>query len=126
MSDKRILFGKKGEDIAREYLKQLGYRILLSNYKTKLGEIDIIAQDQDTLVFVEVKTRSSDSRGTPAEAVTPFKQHHMARVALVYLKEKKMFDRKARFDVVTVDFSQTPAAVGLLKNAFELDARFTF
>lgn len=126
VSDERIVFGKQGEEIAREHVRRLGYRILASNYKTKIGEIDIVAQDKDALVFIEVKTRSTDCLGVPAEAVTAFKQRQIAKVALGYLKENKMFDAKARFDVVSVNFSQRPPAVDLFKNAFELDARFTY
>ena len=113
-------FGFKGESIAAGFLKRNGYKILEQNYKNKLGEIDIVAKDRDTLVFVEVKTRRSDQFGHPKWAVTPRKQRKISMVALYYLKEHRKSNLKARFDVVTVLDRQKSPVVEIIKNAFEL------
>lgn len=126
MSDRRKVLGAYGEDAARRYLVQQGYRILASNYKTKLGEIDIIAQDKDTICFIEVKARSSSAKGVPAESVTGLKQQRIAKAALLFLKQKRMLDARARFDVVSVDCSGSAPVIDLLKNAFELGIGYTY
>ena len=113
-------FGQEGESIAVGYLKKNGYKILEQNYRNKLGEIDIVAKDRETLVFVEVKTRHSDQYGHPKWAVTPWKQRKISMVALYYLKENQQSHRKARFDVVTILDKQKQPVVELIKNAFEL------
>ena len=86
MKNERHKFGQKSELIAARYLKQKGYKIITQNYRTKLGEIDIIAQEKDTLVFVEVKARRSRRFGNPKGALTPKKQRKISMVALCYLK----------------------------------------
>ncbi len=126
MSKERIGLGHKGEALAADFLKQNGYRILRLNYKTKLGEIDIIAQDKDTICFVEVKTRSSNRFGLGSEAVLGAKQRQVAKAALSFLKEKRLWGKKARFDVISVDCSAVDAKLNLIKNAFELDTNFTY
>ena len=113
-------FGQEGEAIAVRYLKKSGYKILEKNYRNKLGEIDIVAKDRDTLVFVEVKTRHSDQYGHPKWAVTPRKQRKISMVALYYIKENQQSNRKARFDVVTVLDRLEKPVVEIIKNAFEL------
>jgi putative endonuclease len=117
--------GKLGEDKAVCLLKDNGYRIIFRNYKTKLGEIDIIALDNDTVCFIEVKTRKSDKCGLPLEAISVFKQRQISKVALVYLKEKRLLDKKSRFDVVSVLFLDDRPRIDLVKNAFELHNDFT-
>ena len=112
--------GHKGESIAVGFLKKNGYKILEQNYQNKLGEIDIVAKDRDTLVFVEVKTRRSDQYGHPKWAVTPRKQRKISMVALYYLKENRLSNPKARFDVVTILDRQKAPVVEIIKNAFEL------
>lgn len=102
MSEKRLILGKKGEDLATFHLDQLGYRILVRNYRQRYGEIDIIAQDRSCIVFVEVKTRQAGTDFLPAEAVSVKKQRQIARVAQAYLAERRLFDTSARFDVVSV------------------------
>jgi len=99
---KRKHFGKIGEDHARALLKNRGYKILTRNYKTKLGEIDIIALDGDTLVFVEVKTRFSKSYGKPEEAVGKKKLERIGKVGEIFLRSNPQFPRKLRIDVVAV------------------------
>jgi len=118
--------GILAEDRAEEFLKESGYKILQRNYKTKLGEVDIIARDQDSICFIEVKFRSSDRFGSGLEAVSGLKQKQISKAALSFLKEKNLLDKKARFDVVALDCSGSAEKITLIKNAFELDARFTY
>lgn len=126
MSKERISLGNKGEDLAAGLLKDSGYKILFRNYKTKLGEIDIIARDKEVICFVEVKTRSSDRFGTGSEAVFRTKQRQIAKAALSFLKEKRFLDKKARFDVVSLDCSFPKPRLDLIKDAFELDKSFSY
>jgi len=120
MLNPRQIFGEKGESIAVRYLKKKGYKILEKNYRTKLGEIDIIAKDKDTLVFVEVKSRRSWQFGNPKAAVTPAKQRKISKVALYYLKTNDRSNAKARFDVVTITATRDKSQIEMVKNAFEL------
>jgi putative endonuclease len=125
-SQENLDLGKRGEEAAVGLLKENGYKILARNYKTRLGEIDIIASDKDTLCFIEVKTRQSDRFGSPQEAVLRSKQRQIAKVALSFLKEKNLLDKKARFDVVSIMHSGDESKLDLIKNAFELDASYTY
>ncbi len=100
------LLGRAGEIKAAEFLKREGYKILHTNYKTSLGEIDIIAMDGETIVFVEVKTRSSDAFGAPSEAVNVKKRQKYFRVSLEFLKKQGKMDSPARFDVVEIENGQ--------------------
>ncbi len=120
MLNKQQSFGKKSESIAAKHLKKNGYKILEQNYRTKLGEIDIIAKDKDTLVFVEVKARSSNRFGNPKWAVTPKKQIKISMVALLYIKSTKQSNVKARFDVVAISSAKDKPSIEIIKNAFEL------
>lgn len=126
MSRQNLILGKSGEEAAAGFLKEQGYKILKKNYKTKLGEIDIIALDKDTLCFIEVKTRSSLRFGAPKEALSGFKQRQICKSALCYLKENNNFDKKARFDVVSVTYFEDSPKFDLIKNAFELEGRFIY
>lgn len=118
--------GKAGEKLASTYLQELGYKILDCNYRQPFGEVDIIAEDDGTLVFVEVKTRVGTSFGPPFESVTARKQRQLSKVALAYIGRHGMADRPARFDVVGILFAapESSAAgtprVELLKDAFNL------
>ncbi|HEX8949198.1 MAG TPA: YraN family protein [Dissulfurispiraceae bacterium] len=94
-------FGVKGEDVAAAYLKKKGYKILQRNYRTPLGEADIIAKDRDTIVFVEVKARTTEAYGQPFEAVDCRKQERLRRIALFYLKQAKA-EMPLRFDVISI------------------------
>lgn len=118
----KIITGRKGETIAVAFLKKTGYQIVETNYRCPLGEIDIIARDQDDLVFVEVKTRKSTALGYPEQAVGVTKQKKMSRLALWYLERNKMHDATARFDVVAVTMSQSEPEIRLIKNAFDFMA----
>jgi len=116
------LFGKRSETDAVTHLKKLGYKILETNYRNRLGEIDIIAKDRDTIAFVEVKARKSKTYGNPKWAITPKKQRKISMVALSYLKATRQINSKARFDVVTVTLNSedTTSTIDVIKNAFEL------
>ena len=94
--------GKLGEDRARKYLIQNGYKILESNYFCRFGEIDIIAMDKNCLVFIEVKTRTNGKYGNPENAVNYWKKKHMELTARNYIDHKRMGNFIARFDVVEV------------------------
>ena len=94
--------GNAGEIKAQNFLKKIGYKILEANYSCALGEIDIIALQKKTIVFVEVKTRTSEEFGRPCEAVTPYKQNKIRAVARYYLMIKGWSDRDARFDVIEI------------------------
>lgn len=114
--------GGSGEDIAAAFLQGLGYVILTRNYRKRFGEIDIVAEEGDTLVFVEVKTRSSGAFGSPLEAVDARKQRRMARAALDYLSRRKLHGRAARFDVVAVLLQpQGRPRIEHVRNAFDLE-----
>ena len=94
--------GDRGERYAERFLKRLGCVIVDRNYRNLIGEIDLIAVDQRTIVFVEVKTRASDYAGMPAEAVDDSKQNKIAKAATVYLKQQGLLECRVRFDVISV------------------------
>jgi putative endonuclease len=116
----RQKFGKFGENLAARHLKNQGYKIVCRNYRTKLGEIDIIAKKDDTIVFVEVKSRRTSTFGHPKHAITLKKQQQISKTALYYLKETNQSNVSARFDVVTVNSVSQKNDVEVIKNAFEL------
>ena len=120
MLNKRQQFGKESESLAVRYLKKNGYKILEQNYRTRLGEIDIIAKKKKTIVFVEVKSRKSIRYGNPKWAVTPQKQRKISMVALQYLKSIRQTDARARFDVVAIISNRDEPQIEIVKNAFEL------
>jgi putative endonuclease len=126
MSRQNLNLAKRGEDLAIELLKGSGYKIIARNYRNKLGEIDIIARDKDTLCFIEVKTRHSDRYGSPLEAVSYLKQRQISKVALEFLKSRNLLDNKARFDAVSVFYGKEEPKLDLLKDAFELNSRYTY
>ena len=96
--------GLAGEEIACAYLRQKKYDILTRRFRMFRGEIDIIARDGATLVFVEVKTRADESFGRPEESVTPGKQRQIRRIAQGYLVENPLGDVGCRFDVISILF----------------------
>ena len=120
MLNRQQQFGQRSEHLAAEYLKLKGYRILETNYRSGAGEIDIIARDKKTLVFVEVKARSSSRFGSPKAAVTPAKQRKISMAALEYLKRTDQTGVRARFDVVAIDTAAGTPAIEVVKNAFTL------
>ena len=112
--------GKKGEDMACKYLKKDKYKILVKNYRTKQGELDIVAEDKGgVLCFVEVKARSSTDYGAPEEAVTRYKQKRLLATAFNYLESKQVGSKDMRFDVVTVDLISDE--IKIIKNALEVN-----
>ena len=120
MPHQKQKFGEAGEAIIARHLKQKGYRIIERNYRTKIGEIDIIAKDKDTIVFVEVKSRRSWQFGNPKAAVTFQKQRKISMVALQYLKATRRSNASARFDVAAVTITRDKPQIEIIKNAFEL------
>ena len=120
MVSRKQKIGKKGETIAVRYLKKKGYKIIEQNYRSKAGEIDIIAREKRTLIFVEVKTRSSRSFGSPKWAVTPKKQKAISMAALYYLKITNQTNADARFDVVSILARGADTQIELVRNAFDL------
>ncbi|MEX2318155.1 MAG: YraN family protein [Pirellulales bacterium] len=94
--------GARGEDLAARFLKRRGYRILGRQVDSRHGEIDIVAVDGRTIVFVEVKTRQSTDAGHPTEAIDEQKQERLTRAALAYLKAQRLLKYAARFDVVAI------------------------
>jgi len=112
--------GQRGEDAAACYLKRHGLRIVERGHDSPLGEIDIIAIDERTVVFVEVKTRTSGDAGHPTEAIDATKQRRITQAALAYLKSKRLLQNPARFDVVAVTWptDARKPAIEYYKNAF--------
>lgn len=112
--------GKLGEDIAANYISQNGYIILEKNFRTKIGEIDIIAKQDNYLVFIEVKTRKSINFGYPREAVDKSKQLKIINIANFYIAKEKQYYCHIRFDVIEVMLHSNNEikSIVLLKNAF--------
>jgi putative endonuclease len=100
----KISLGKKGEDLAESFLKDRGFEIRQRNFHSRFGEIDIVAVDKDSLVFVEVKSRVSDKFGLPEEAVTPSKLSTIAKVGDYYRSIRQGLPEASRIDVVAVVF----------------------
>ncbi len=113
------LIGSEGEDLAVNFLKDKGYKIISRNYKTPIGEIDVVAKDGETLVFVEVKTRTTDSFGYPFEAVNSKKRHKLKNLALLYLKKHKK-DCAVRFDVMSIHMNNDKKEIEHIEDAFEV------
>ena len=110
--------GKAGEDLAASFLEKQGLKIIERNYRFERGEIDLIAEDGDELVFIEVKARSSRAFGTPEEAVTEEKQVQVQSVAEGYLYEHDIDNRPCRFDVVAIEFINNKTDIRHIRNAF--------
>ncbi len=127
MTFSRLKSGKKGEGLALFYLKRKGYKIIEKNYKACSGEIDIIARDRGVTCFIEVKTRKSRRFGLPQESVNRRKQLRIAKVALMYIKNKHLESERCRFDVVGVeDKDGFSPNIDLIKDAFELNQRYKY
>ncbi|MDL2269390.1 YraN family protein [Desulfosarcina sp. OttesenSCG-928-A07] len=119
MRTPRQQFGTASEALAASHLRQLGYRILETNYRTRQGEVDIIAEDAEVLVFVEVKARGSFRFGSPKAAVTPTKQRKIALAGLFYMKASGKMGSRIRFDVVAIDTTSGKPEIEVVKNAFQ-------
>ena len=110
--------GRRGERAAEKYLKRNGYRIVARNFRASGAEIDLVAIDGETLVFVEVKTRRSRSAGAPEEAVDERKQSRMRRAAEAFWVQYRVGEMDLRFDIVAVDAAGKHFGIELLRNAF--------
>jgi putative endonuclease len=117
-----VSIGQIGEERATLYLQEHGVHIVARNYRTRRGELDIVAQDGDTLCFVEVRLRTENSFGSPLETVVARKQRRLVYAAMEYLARhsRSMNKYACRFDVIAVE--RTPMRITWIKNAFDLNA----
>jgi putative endonuclease len=122
MSHRRIALGKTGEDLACRELERRGYAIVARRYRRRGGELDIIARDGTTVVFVEVKARQDRAFGRAAEAVGFFKRRRMARLAMDYIVRHHLTNCPCRFDVVSIHFEQERPVIEVFKSAFDLSS----
>ena len=119
--DPRRLFGQEGEAEAERYLRRKGYRIVARNLRSSLGELDLVAEDGQVLVFIEVKTRRTEGFGGAIHAVHRQKQQKLIRLALQFLAQRHWTERSCRFDVVLLQARETTGlTVEHIQNAFEL------
>jgi len=119
MSRARVILGKTGEDLACAELERRGYAILARRYRRRGGEIDIIARDGQTMVFIEVKAREGHDFGEPAEAVTAFKRRRITQLAADYMARRRRPDCPCRFDVVSIHFESGRPRIEVFQNAFD-------
>jgi putative endonuclease len=117
--DARQILGKHGEDLACAELVRLGYEILDRRYRTRFGEIDIVASLEGVTVFVEVKTRVGEPFGAAAEALTEWKQRRLTQMAVDYLARHRLHDRPCRFDVVAIDIDESGPRIQVYAHAFD-------
>ena len=128
-SARHLDLGARGERAAAKYLRRRGFKILVRGFRSKAGEIDIVARQKEWLVFVEVKTRTSEQFGAPSEAVDARKQRHISKVALDYLRLLDNPRVRFRFDIVEVlmtDGARKPDTVRHIENAFDLSEPFIY
>lgn len=119
--DPRRLFGQEGESAAEQYLRDKGYRILARNVRSSMGELDLVAEDGQVLVFVEVKARHTDAFGGVIHAVHQRKQEKLIQLAAQYLARHHLKDRPCRFDVVLLQGANAEASqIEHIQNAFEI------
>lgn len=118
----RQRLGRRGEEMAARRLEAEGYRVLARNYRCPFGEVDLVAEEGDCLVFVEVRTRRGDQWGTPEESVTKAKQAKLLRVAESYLDEHAAWDVDWRIDVVAIDVDERGGVrrLDVVRNAVSL------
>lgn len=117
----RRILGDRGERAAIRFLKKQGFRILERQHRNVFGEIDIVALDKEHIVFIEVKTRTTDQLGQPFEAVDRGKQQKLTRTALGWLKKKRRLNQSARFDVISILWADSAAEPQIqhFRHAFE-------
>jgi len=122
-----INIGKYGEDLASKYLEAKGYKIKERNYRTFLGEIDIITEYKGSIIFVEVKTRRSDKFGYPEETINFNKQQKIIKNALCYLAKYNLWKTNYCFDVILVSISNHKEVKRIkhIRNAFYLDGKLS-
>ena len=119
--DPRRIFGQEGESAAEQYLRDKGYRILARNVRSSVGELDLVAEDGQVLVFVEVKARRTDAFGGAIHAVHQRKQEKLIQLAAQYLARHHLKDRPCRFDVVLLQGTSAEASqIEHIQNAFEV------
>ena len=119
MTHARQLLGKTGEDLACRELEHRGYAIIARRYRERRGELDIIARDGPTLVFVEVKARQDQAFGDGAESVGFFKRRRISRLAQEYVLSHRLTGCPCRFDVVSIQADEGPPAIEVFQNAFD-------
>ena len=121
MALKRLQFGREGEFAAIAFLKENGYRILEKNFRSKLGEIDVIAEQAGVIVFIEVKARSDHEFGHPFDVLTPTKQKKIIQITQSFLVQKRIPDKSMRFDVVVLTLDRPDSwKIELLENSFQV------
>ena len=120
MTKERLALGRLGETLALKKIKSLGYRCVTQNYRCPLGEMDLIARDGDTLVFIEIKTRKGKTLDYAKEAIDARKKRQLSKVALAYMKAHHCCDVKSRFDVVAINLDGDEKEIEVVKDAFEL------
>lgn len=121
--DHRQSLGRRGEDLACAELEKRGYVIVDRRFRTRCGELDIVARDGGVLVFVEVRARSSGNFGTPFESVTWKKRQRLSRMAVSYLSLKRLAGVACRFDVVSILEERGTQTVELVRGAFDMECR---
>jgi len=119
MTRQRTTLGKLGEDLAVRELERRGYAILARRYRRRRGELDIVARDGPTLVFVEVKTRDGDAFGSGGDAVTALKQRRMTELANDYMMRHRLAGVPCRFDVVSIRVDADRPSIEVVQNAFD-------
>jgi putative endonuclease len=115
----RVEKGRRGEDLAAQFLAKRGVRVIAQNFRCPLGEIDLIGRDGETLVFVEVRSRAGKAYGLPQESVTRAKQRRLTRLAQWYILKNHLERQPARFDVVAVTWGEGEPELTWIANAFE-------
>jgi len=113
--------GKTGEDAATLYLRTKGYKIMSRNYRSRFGEIDIVAKTGETVVFVEVKTRGKNPVDTPGSAVDVYKRQKLIKTAKCYIISEQLFDTDLRFDVIEVELYGLHCKIEHIENAFDTE-----
>lgn len=112
-------FGQWGEEKAACYLNENGYNIIEKNFRCRMGEIDIVAEKNGVICFIEVKTRNNEKYGSPAEAVTECKKRHLARTAQYYMMLRKFEERDARIDIIEIIMRGKDPVISHIENAVE-------
>jgi putative endonuclease len=120
MTQDRLTLGRQGEDAAAQYLESKGMKILERNFRTPVGEIDLVARNRTILAFVEVKTRRGSAFGSPAEAVGPRKQRQIVRAANWYLNDRPRDGLQPRFDVIAITVLNATMQIEHIPGAFEV------
>jgi len=120
--DGRVELGRRGEAIAEAFLRAQSFEVVARNFRCRAGEIDLIAREGRELVFVEVRSRRSDWRGSALESVTARKQAQVARVARYFLAANGLGECESRFDVIGIDFGAEPPGIDHIRGAFEAGA----